>query len=116
VALFGGVLEVGAAAAPDERNNTKDALGREHEPAGTPLGGTRGTASGESVFSAEEIQALKDYHKGHEALNAALKERKLTPGLKVGFAENPIFDQTVEDKTDQENLGFADNPRFKQQP
>jgi UDP-N-acetylmuramyl tripeptide synthase len=43
----------------------RDALGRED-------------GKGESVFTPEEVQALRDYAKNPEAFNAALREAALT--------------------------------------
>jgi hypothetical protein len=57
----------------------RDANGMEHEPAGSGIGSGR-AASGESVFTAEERQALKDYIANHEAINAALKAAVAKPG------------------------------------
>jgi hypothetical protein len=58
----------------------RNAHGHEDEPAGTtPIDGQGSAADDGSAFTPEEKQALKDYVKNHEAINAALKEGRLAP-------------------------------------
>jgi predicted ABC-type ATPase len=79
----------------------KDATGHEHEPAGSPQGGQFAAgAGGASAFSSEEKQALKDYAKSGDQLNAGLREsgglsQSATPATDLYQAPTKTEDELV---------------------